>query len=192
MNNSCYLFMIKVSTRLDEILKLQSPCSCNSCNNGCKFGSGVFTDDQIKSLAKFLNKTEKQTKEQYLEKITKLNTTLFKPKIIKKKNKPYGRCIFFNNNKCDIHKVKPLECKIAMPCKEYGEDLIIWFMLNYFLDKDDIESLRQWKIHIEIGGKKIPGSELNELTTKQNIKKIDSLKDSIKVIDKDWKKVLGI
>jgi len=60
-----------------------------------------------------------------------------------------------------------------MGCKDYGEDAMIWFMLNYLIDKQDPEAIRQYAQYLETGGKKIPGGELKEIiadTTK--LKKI--------------------
>ena len=69
----------------------------------------------------------------HTEDITKFNTTLKRPKIQREQDKPYGKCIFYEENiGCKIHKAKPYECRIAMGCKPYGEELITWFDLKYF------------------------------------------------------------
>ena len=100
------------------------------------------------------------------------NKTFFKPKLLKK-DKPYGKCVFFDGNKCTIHPVKPLQCKTSINCKEYGEKLAKWFMLNHIIDVDDPESVRQYASYLKTGGKKLPGASLEELVPdKDRLKKI--------------------
>ena len=145
--------MITKKTTLTEIEALSYPCSCKACSNGCNFGSGSFTDDQIPKLASYLGISEQELKEKYLETITKFNTARFRPKIERKEGKPYGKCVFFKESKCQIHAVKPLECKLAMGCKDYGEDIILWFMLKEFVNKDDNKSMEEYESYLKAGGK---------------------------------------
>ncbi len=164
---------ITALTPLKEILKLAPACSCDECNHGCKMGSGFLVDDDKKKLARFLKVTEKQLEKKYLEETILFNKKLFRPK----HPKSYGRCIFYKNNNCQIHKVKPLQCKIAMGCKDYGEDLTIWFMLNHMVDRYDPESIRQYAQYLEAGGKTIKGGKLNDLVpSKKKLKQILSYK----------------
>ncbi len=74
--------------------------------------------------------------------------------------KPYGPCVFFDDG-CKIHTVKPLECRIGN-CSEYGEELSIWFMLNYQVNVSDPESVRQYAIYLKTRPT-IPGGKLEEL-----------------------------
>jgi len=164
--------MIRKETPLKDILEITPACSCNQCNHGCKMGSGSLIDGDVKKIAKFLKISEKELKKKYLEKVILLNKEILKPKTIRK-GKPYGKCIFFKNNKCSIHPVKPLECKVAMGCKPYGEDLMIWFMLNHVLDKDNPESIRQYASYLNSGGKCIPGGRLDEIVpNKKKLKRV--------------------
>jgi hypothetical protein len=159
---------LKAGTLLKEILKLQHPCKCKACTVGCRHGSGVFADEEIPKLAKFMNISEDALKKEFLEEIKKFNTNKFRPKILRK-DKPYGKCIFFDEKiGCKIHVAKPLECKIAMGCKDYGEQLSIWFMLNQFVNKDDAESVRQYASYLKSGGKTLEGSELKDLVPDQD------------------------
>jgi Fe-S-cluster containining protein len=88
-----------------------------------------------------------------------------------KKGRPYGKCIFLKNkNNCTIHEVKPLHCRIGN-CSEYGEDLTVWFALNFCVNPADPESIRQWALYLESGGKNIPGGELKELVKDPKILK---------------------
>ena len=56
-----------------------------------------------------------------------------------------------------------------MGCKDYGEELMTWFTVNYVVDANDAESVRQYAQFIKSGGKMIPGAELeNWCRTKTN------------------------
>lgn len=114
---------------------------------------------------------EREVKEKYLEEKGLFNTKLLRPKL-KTTNKPYGECIFLENKRCKIHKVKPLQCKVGN-CGRDGEMLSIWFMLNYLVNKDDPESIRQYADYLKSGGKIIPGGKLEELVPdKEKLKEI--------------------
>ena len=129
------------------------PCKCDACNHGCKFGSGFFADGETEKLAKFLNIPEKELKEKYLEEVEQFNTKLFRPKI-ERQGKPHGKCVFYDGKKgCKVHDVKPLQCRIAMGCKDYGEDLMVWFMENYQVNEDDEKSMKEYEVYLKSGGK---------------------------------------
>ncbi|MBN2457574.1 YkgJ family cysteine cluster protein [Candidatus Woesearchaeota archaeon] len=183
--------MITFATDVDKVLKLGHPCRCPKCENSCNYGSGVLGDGDLQRLAEFLEMSEEKVREECLEEIEKFNTKRLRPKIMRKDGKPYGKCIFYDNvNGCKVHPAKPLECKVAMGCKPYGEELIAWFDLKHFFNPNDPESLRQLKVYIEAGGKLIPGAELENFADADTLKKIqeyDDLKD-----DTDWPEVLGI
>jgi len=141
---------------------LAPPCSCDACKNGCRYGSGFLVGDDIKNIAKFKSISEKELKENFLEEKELFNTILLRPKLITK-GKPYGKCIFFDEEKgCTVHPVKPLQCKISMGCKEYGEDLSLWFMLNHQVNPNDPESIRQYAIYLKTQ-RTLPGGSLKEL-----------------------------
>ena len=153
--------IITKSTKKSEILKLSE--NCERCNKCCTFGSGILTEQDITNIASYLKQNKKEFIKRYLEPITKFNTTLYRP-ITKKK--PFGECIFLNNqgnNKgCTIHEVKPLQCRISS-CGKLGEDISVWFTLNYFVNENDPESIRQWSLYLKTGNKNIPGGSLKEL-----------------------------
>ena len=156
--------MIHKNTTLKEVLKLAAPCRCHACNNGCKYGSGSLAGDDAKNIAKFLGISEEELKKRFLEEVELFNKKLLRPKLIREKNKPYGRCTFYDDEKgCTIHHVKPLECKTSINCKDYGEDLSVWFKVNFVVDTNDTESIRQYAQYIKSGGKVIPGASLQEL-----------------------------
>lgn len=161
------------NTDVKEVLKLTNPCKCNACTAGCRRGSGFLADEDIPKLAKFMNISEEVLKKEFLEEVEKFNTRRYRPKILRK-DKPYGKCIFFDEEiGCKIHEAKPLECKTSMGCRDYGEELSIWFMLNHFVNKDDAESVRQYASYLKSGGKIIPGAELKDLVPdKEKLRKI--------------------
>jgi len=157
---------ITKETALKEILELGKTCSQK--NNCCKHGSGCLAKDDLKNIAKFLGVSEEKLKKKYLEEIEKFNTKLLRPKIIRK-DKPYGVCIFFDDG-CKIHEVKPLECQVGN-CGEHGEALSKWFMLNYCVNANDPESVRQYAIYLKTN-KTLKGGELEKLVPKEKLKKI--------------------
>ncbi len=158
---------IKRNTSLKTILKIGSVCQRR--NHCCKFGSGSLVGDDLKKIADFLGMSGGELKKKYLVEKELFNTKFLRPKL--KSDKPYGKCVFFDNG-CKIHSVKPLQCKVGN-CGENGEDLGIWFMLNYRVDKNDPESIRQYADYLKSGGRTIPGGKLEELVPdKDELKKI--------------------
>lgn len=166
--------LIHKNTPLKEVLKLAAPCQCSACSHGCKFGSGSLAGDDAKHIAKFLGISEDNLKKGFLEEVELFNKKLLRPKLIREKTKHYGRCVFFDDEKgCTIHEVKPLECKTSIQCRDYGEDLSVWFMVNHAVDANDAESIRQYAQYIKSRGKVIPGAELENLVPdKEKLRKI--------------------
>jgi Fe-S-cluster containining protein len=161
------------STPLKEVLKLTKPCKCNACTVGCRHGSGTFAGEEIPKAAQLLGIDEDAFKKEFLEEVEKFNTKKFRPKILRK-GKQYGKCIFFDEGLgCKIHESKPLECRIAMGCRPYGEQLSLWFMVNHFVDENDAESVRQYSTYIKSGGKVLEGAKLQDLVPdKEKLSKI--------------------
>ncbi len=156
--------LIHKKTPLKEVLKLATPCKCDSCNHGCKYGSGSLAGDDAKNIAQFMNISGDDLKKDYLEEVELFNKKVLRPKLLREKGKNHGQCVFFDEKKgCTIHEAKPLECKTSMGCKDYGEDLSVWFMVNHIVDTQDPESIRQFSQYIKSGGKLIPGATLQEL-----------------------------
>lgn len=166
--------MITKNTPLKEVLQLAVPCRCNACSHGCKYGSGTLVGDDTMRIAAFLGISEEDLKKGFLEEIELFNKKLLRPKLIRESNKPFGRCVFYDDKKgCTVHEVKPLECKTSVSCKEYGEGLSVWFMINYVVDANDAESIRQYAHYLKSGGKSISGASLEELVPdKEKLKKI--------------------
>lgn len=147
--------------------------TCDNCRHGCRMSSGCLSSEDIPRIAKFLEMTEDELKEQYLEPVTKFNTTLYRPKIIRQEGKPYGKCIFFDEERsCTIHAAKPKECKVSN-CNHEGEALSLWFTLNHFVNACDPQSVREYAAYLESGGKTLPGGALHELVKdKETLKKM--------------------
>ena len=166
--------MIHKNIPLKDVLKLAAPCRCTACNHGCQYGSGFLAGDDAKKISAFLEISEQELKEGFLEEVDMFNKKMSRPRLIKEGTKPYGQCVFYDEEKgCTIHEVKPLECKTSISCKDYGEDLSIWFMLNHIIDFRDPESIRQFAQYIKSGGKLISGAELKELVPdKEKLRKI--------------------
>jgi Zn-finger nucleic acid-binding protein len=184
---------ITYHTEEGELQKLISPCRCAACENPCRYGSGAMTDADVKRLAKHLGKKEDEVKEEFLDEITKFNTTLHRPKLERKNDLPYGKCIFFDEKEgCKVHEAKPTECRIAMGCKEYGEDLITWFNLRNYLDPKDDESVRQYRSYVESGGKVLEGAQLDKIASQERLAQLDAYKDLERSRKKDWDSILGI
>ncbi len=156
--------LINKNTPLKEVLELAAPCRCDSCSHGCKYGSGKLAGDDSKHIAKFLNISEEELKNKYLEEIELFNKKILKPKLLREDSNKYGKCVFYDDKKgCTIHEVKPLECKTSIQCKDYGEDLSVWFMVNHVVDSNNPESVRQYSQYLKTGGKSIPDAELENL-----------------------------
>lgn len=162
--------LITKSTSVDKILRLGVDCS--RCGHCCRYGSGFLVPEDIPRIAKKFKLTKEELIKNCLEPVAKFNTTLHRPVTVKN-GKKYGTCIFFNTQLgCTIHDVKPLHCKISS-CNEYGEEISVWFHLNYFVNPNDPQSIREWKLYLDSGGKNIPGGTLQELVpNKEKLRKI--------------------
>jgi len=162
--------IIKKDTPLEKVKALAE--KCDKCGHCCQYSSGFLADDDKKNIAKFLGITEEELEKKYLEEFEKFNKKRLRPKLLRD-GKQYGVCVFYDKSVgCKIHEVKPLQCKLGN-CKEHGEELSIWFLLNYFVNDDDPESIRQYNEYIKSGGKVIPGGKLDELVPdREKLKKI--------------------
>jgi len=161
--------MITKDTELKDVLKHD----CDKCGHCCSYGTGFAVKEDIKPIAKYLNVKEKELKEKWMEEVEIFHTKLWRPKTIKKpeqRDKPFGKCVFLKDKICSIHKVKPLQCRIGN-CK--SEELALWFMLNYQVNANDPESIREFASYLKHGGKTLPGGELNNLIQdKEKLNKI--------------------
>lgn len=136
---------ITTSTTLQEIKNLQT---CKQCGRCCNQGSGILLLDQIKKLANHLNTTSANLKKEFLEEVYRFNKKFYRP-TLKRKDLPFGKCVFLKDKKCSIQKFKPFECNIAT-CNEYGDAINQWFNYNYILDKNDEQSVREFKYYLSL------------------------------------------
>jgi Fe-S-cluster containining protein len=156
---------IKISrdSEVDDLLKLSPDCGCDSCKGSCRFGSGFAVDEDLPKIAAHLNISVEDLKSGFLDKRMMLNTELFRPKI-KTREMPFGECVFFDDSAgCRIHDVKPLQCRLAMGCRDYGDDIMAWFLVNHFLNPADPQSVREYDSYIKTGGKVIPGADIKDI-----------------------------
>jgi Fe-S-cluster containining protein len=161
--------LISKETSKEKIVELGN--DCKMCGNCCKYSSGYLVEDDMIRIARLMRLTVDELKERFLEEVEMFNTKIWKPKLLKG-SKPYGRCVFYKEQiGCTIHEAKPLHCKIGN-CNVYGNHLNQWFMLNYLVNPDDPESIRQWNIFLR-QNEPIPGGSLNELVKdEEKLKKI--------------------
>ncbi len=151
--------MIKKTTAKETLEKLGK--KCDRCGHCCTYGSGFVLDEEIPELAKGVGTDVESFKKEYLEEITKFNTTLHRFRQVRE-SKPYGYCIFLTKEKtCSIHSIKPLHCRIAS-CGEHGEDINEWFIVNHFVNRTDTESMREWQTRLKIK-KTIEGGDVRSL-----------------------------
>ena len=134
-------------TPLPEIIKIGE--QCDKCGHCCSHGSGFMVAGDKEKIAKFLKIAESELETKFVDKVTLFNTTLLRPKLKTKKNLPYGSCVFLNDNKCSINEVKPLQCRTGN-CFENSEELSQWFVLNYLVNSNDSESMKQYEIYKEL------------------------------------------
>ncbi|MFW6014660.1 MAG: YkgJ family cysteine cluster protein [Candidatus Nanoarchaeia archaeon] len=151
---------ITAKTPSEYIKKLA--LNCEKCGHCCTYGSGYFLNDDIKRISSHMGVKKEQFIKDFLEEKRLFNTRVYCGKT-KRNNKPFGPCIFFDSKEgCVIHEVKPFHCSLSMGCGEYGEYIALWFTLNYLVNPNDPESIRQWANYLQTHPT-LPGGELHEL-----------------------------
>tara|TARA_Y100000310_G_C20645628_1_gene796373 strand:+ start:1466 stop:1999 length:534 start_codon:yes stop_codon:yes gene_type:complete len=153
--------------RIFEFAKIE----CKDCTHCCHFGGGFLLDEDIERISKSLGVSKKEFKQKYTEKFEKFNTSILRLKA-EEPSKVYSSCAFLDDKeKCMLQDSKPLHCMISS-CNKYGDMLEQWFTLNYFVNLDDPESLRQWALYLKTHYT-IQGGNLEELVPdKEMLKKI--------------------
>lgn len=158
---------ITITRHTSEREAIELAADCRMCGKCCQFGSGFLSPRDFPRLAKHLGVSQEVLMRDYLEKRNIFNTEVFRPRLIRKKGKQYGICIFYRNREgCIVHGVKPLHCKVTSPCSRYGKELDQWFLLNHVVNAADPESIRQWATYLRFN-KAIPGGELKDLVRDQ-------------------------
>lgn len=158
----------------NKIIDHASTCpvddDCKACGKCCQYGAGCLVDSDIPKIAEHLGITEDELKEKHLEEVEKFHKIMWKPQTIKK---PFGPCVFYKAGEgCGIHEVKPKQCGTGSWNNE-SDALVQWFYLNYAVNVDDDESVRQWASYLKFQEKVIPGGKLEELVPdKKRLKEI--------------------
>ncbi len=153
-------FIIKKNTPKETVLKL-AQTDCHTCTHCCEFGGAIVIKEDIPKIAKLLKISPEEFKEKYLEEFEKFNTKHFRIKK-EKSSKPYAPCLFLDKEeRCMLQGVKPIYCKIGT-CKSYGNQLNLWFTLNYFVNPSDAESIRQYATFLKTNST-LQGGELKDL-----------------------------
>lgn len=136
---------------------------CTRCNRCCELDSAIVLEEDIHRIAPLFGMTRDDFIDHFLVSHERFNTKLWKAKQIKEGNKPYGKCIFLDGQHgCSIHEIKPKYCKVCSTKSAHGQELVIWFALNHFVNPHDAESVRQWAQYLR-SHPTIPGGTLREL-----------------------------
>lgn len=102
-------------------LGTKQSCTCNKCKLACKYKPGWFMPGEAELVATYLNLT---LQDLFKKKLIidwwvgdGDDIFLLSPGIVGNQtgvecsSDPRGKCIFFKNELCKIHPVKPLECR---------------------------------------------------------------------------------
>lgn len=178
MLNNQGIIEIKKEIRLKMQITKETPLNviselgkeCDQCNNCCKYDTGIVLKEDIPQIAASFKLTIEDFKNKYLVKHDRFNKQCFKFKQIKDSKhtkpfgtKPYGKCIMLDEEKgCTIHSIKPLHCRVCSTKSKFGEKLTQWFALNYLVNTNDPESIRQWAVYLQYN-MPIQGGKLEEL-----------------------------
>lgn len=108
---------------LSKKINTISECQCNVCKNACRRCPGWFMPGEAEKVAEYLSLPFNEFFKQYLgvnwwvSGPDEDDIFILAPAIISMTPgqeypfDPQGQCIFFKNNLCEIHTVKPYECK---------------------------------------------------------------------------------
>lgn len=151
--------MITKNTPKEEALTLGE--NCNKCGKCCSYGAGFAQGNELQKIADHKKISIEKLKDEYFDKANVFNKELFRPKLMKKEPLPFGPCIFLKDNKCEIHEVKPMHCRVGK-CGEHGEELSEWYTSNFLVDPKNAESIRQWALRTTLKPS-IPGATPVEL-----------------------------
>ena len=97
-----------------NIMNKKQGCSCKKCQECCTREPGWFIPEEIPIAAKYINLSERDFIDKYCEEHNEDGILAISPK--QKPNKTV--CIFLDDdNLCQIHPVKPYECRKVFACK---------------------------------------------------------------------------
>lgn len=106
-------------------------CQCSTCVECCKHQPGWFAPGEAEKAAEFLGVPFEEFKSKYLIKdFWVAGAHVYAPRKVGVEQDQEvasyryafesAPCIFLKDNKCSIHPVKPLECKVSFGCKKEG------------------------------------------------------------------------
>jgi Fe-S-cluster containining protein len=104
---------------------MSQDCSCNACKSACEFKPGWFKPGEVEKVAKFLKLSKKDLFDNRLMVDWYISpgehegdVFVLSPAVVGRvpgaefPGNPRGQCVFFKKNgKCEIHEVKPFECR---------------------------------------------------------------------------------
>jgi Fe-S-cluster containining protein len=160
---------ITKSTKKEDILKLGK--ECKKCGKCCSFGAGFAQNDELSKIAKHLKISTEKLKKEYFDEKNVFNKKVYEPKLKKEDGMPFGPCVFMKNRICTIHEVKPFHCRVGN-CNKFGEKISEWYTVNYLVNKDDPESIRQWSARVDVKSTIIGATPLEIISDKEKLRKI--------------------
>ena len=113
---------------MDKEIVNKSSCECESCKNACKFNPGWFLPGEAERASKFLEMKLNEFFKKYLGVnwwVADPPIFVLAPAIISMDagseypGDPRGTCVFFENERCKIHPVKPFECREYIHTQKY-------------------------------------------------------------------------
>lgn len=107
---------------------MKTECSCEKCKSACAYKPGWFLPEELAPLAEFFNLSEKEVFDKYLavdwfegdEDIFLISPAILGSEGGMFPGNPTGTCVFYSKGLCEIHSVKPYECKAFMHGTEKG------------------------------------------------------------------------
>ena len=89
-------------------------CSCPKCQECCTREPGWFVPDELPLAARFMNLSEREFVARFCEEHREDGVLAIAP--VRKPGKT--ECVFLNSTGlCDIHEVKPYECRKVFGCE---------------------------------------------------------------------------
>jgi len=109
---------------------MSKDCTCESCVRACSFHTGMFAPGEAERAAEHLGMTFEDFRAKYLVMLEDydnwdgVTTYSYRPRrpgvdkgVDYEDCSDGGKCIFLDtNDRCEIHAVKPMECRISMCC----------------------------------------------------------------------------
>lgn len=112
----------------------QESCTCDECVSACRHKPGWFKPGEAEKVAEFLGMSLQQLFNEKLQADYWVGDRYngsgdilnLAPGIVEELEEgrkmtsffPRGTCVFLKNNLCEIHPVKPFECKATVSCND--------------------------------------------------------------------------